>query len=58
MHTFSQRRRSTLISPRLPSPVTIKGNRPTRGILPRFSRPPILCNNGESNLNALVYRQP
>ena len=49
---------STLISPRLPSPVTLLFNGPSRGKLPRFSRPPIIYNNVEDNPAMPIQRQP
>ena len=42
----------------LPSPVTLMFNRPSRGILPRFTRPPIGCDNDQNNNSALRNRQP
>ena len=33
-------------------------NRPAGGLLPRFSWPPIMCDNNESNYAALKGRQP
>ena len=44
--------------PGLPTPATLLFNRPTRGIVPRFSRSPVLCNNDKSNLTLLVNRWP
>ena len=46
------------IRPGLPNPATLMFNRLARGILPKFSRPTILCNNDESNLTVLINRQP
>ena len=47
--------RSTLISPGLPRLATLLFNKPTRDILPRFSRPHLLCDNHE---NELIKGQP
>ena len=33
-------------------------NRPARGLLPRFSRQPTLCDNNDSNHTLLGCRQP
>ena len=49
--------RSTLFSPRSPSLAMLLLNSPSRGTLPRFSRPLIMCNNDESNHTALVNGQ-
>ena len=38
---------STLINIRLLSQDTLLFNRPSRDILPRFSRPPIVCSTDE-----------
>ena len=46
------------LTPGLLSPATLLLNRPSRGILPRFSTPPIVCKNDESNHTAIVNRQP
>ena len=43
-----------LINPRLPSLATLLFNRPTRGILSRFNRQPVFCDNDESNLVYLL----
>ena len=43
---------------RLPSLAMPLFNRPLRGILQRFSRPPTGCNNGNSNHSVLINRQP
>ena len=47
-----------LISYRLPGQELVLFSRPSEGILPRFSRPPIGCNNDESNHSRLIHRQP
>ena len=39
-------------------PSTLLFNRPSCGILLRFSRPHIVCDNAESNYTALINRQP
>ena len=41
----------------LPSPATILSKRPTKGVLPKFYRQQVLCNNDENNLIALLERQ-
>ena len=46
--------RSTPISPRLLSPATLLLSGLSRCILPRFSRPNIVCHNDESNHTALI----
>ena len=46
------------ISPRLQSLATLLFNRPARGILPKFSILPVLCDNNENNHIVLVNRQP
>ena len=48
----------TLISPRLPSPVTLLFNRPARGLLPKLNRPPISYDNDANSNMALVNKQP
>ena len=50
--------KSTTISTRLLSRATLMFNRPVRSILPRLSRPPLLCDNDESSLTVLMNRQP
>ena len=42
----------------LPSPAMLLLNRPSRSILSRFSRPPILSDKDESNQTALINRVP
>ena len=49
--------RSPLISPTLPSLVTLLLNKLARGIPPRLSRPPTLCDNDESILTLFINRQ-
>ena len=44
--------------PWLPVPAMLLFNRPTRGILPKVSRQPVLCDNDKSNLIALLERHP
>ena len=48
----------TLISHGIPNQATLLFNRPTRGMLPKCSRPPILCNDDKSNFTTLVDRKP
>ena len=50
--------RSTPISPGLLILAILLFNRMSRGILPIFSRPPIVCDNDETNYTALENRQP
>ena len=45
---------STMMGPGLPSPTALLFNRPARGLLPIFSRPPVLFDSDESNNTALV----
>ena len=46
------------VQPKLPSPATLLINRPSRGILPRFSRLSLGCDNDVSNHSTLINRQP
>ena len=48
----------TPISPRLPRPAMLLFNRPSRGILPRFSRPSILCKKMMASILLLTNRNP
>ena len=50
--------RSTPVSSRLPSPAILMFDRLARGLLPRFNRPPITCDNNKSNHATLKSRQP
>ena len=50
--------RLTPIIPGLPGPAKLLFNGPSRGIMLRFSRPPIGCDNDESNHFVLIKRQP
>ena len=50
--------RLTSISPRLPSSATLLFNRPSRGLLPSLSRPPIVCDNYENIHTFRPGRQP
>ena len=50
--------RLTPISPRLPNPAMLPFHRPSTGILPRFSRPPIGCDNAKGKHSSLICRQP
>ena len=45
--------KSTLLSPGLLNLVMLLFNRLARGLLPRFSRPPIMCYNDVTNHTAL-----
>ena len=49
--------RSTPINPWLPSPATLLFNRLTRGILPKFSRQVMLCDNDERNFIMFLGEQ-
>ena len=49
---------STTISYGLPNMAMQLFNRPTRGILPKFSRPPILSDDDKNSHNSPVNRQP
>ena len=50
--------RATQISSGLPRPAMLLFNRPSRCILPRFSRLPIGCGTNESKHSALINWQP
>ena len=50
--------RSIPIRPGLLSNARILFNRAKRGILPKFHRQLVLCDNDESSLVALLKRQP
>ena len=45
------------LSPWLPSLATLLFKRLARGLLPKFNRPPILCDNDENNYMTFVNRQ-
>ena len=57
IHVYLLKIRSTLVSPGLLGPVMCLFNRPTRYLLPRVYRTPIMCDNDESN-HAVLSRQP
>ena len=50
--------RSRQISSMLPSPATFLPNTLGRGIMSRFSRLTIVCNNDECNHSAIINRHP
>ena len=58
MYMSLLQRGSTSISPTLPSAATLLFNTPTRDTVQRLGRPPILCDNDESNFTVLLNRQP